>query len=87
MSTGIDKLVDECRARVAPQPANPAAAPVSDECRECAMQPCDTCPDTANGAVRAFLSREYNKEATTPAQIARQREIGALLDSFDRKPA
>lgn len=37
-------------------------------------------------AMRKFLVHEYNKEASTPAQIARQREIGALLDSFDRKP-
>jgi len=37
-------------------------------------------------AVRDFLFSEYNKDATTPKQIARQRRIGALLDSLDRKP-
>ena len=39
----------------------------------------------ASKAVRAFLFSEYNKCGTTPKQIARQRRIGALLDSFDRK--
>lgn len=35
-------------------------------------------------AIRSFLSSEYSKDATTPAKIARQRQIGALLDSMDR---
>jgi hypothetical protein len=78
-------------------PANPAAAPVSfaeiarieAEAFKRGLEAGkkETAPVSDEGAVRAFLSREYNKEATTPAQIARQREIGALLDSFDRKPA
>jgi hypothetical protein len=50
-------------------------------------QPANPASAPVSKQVRAFLSREYNKEATTPAQIARQREIGALLDSFDRKPS